>query len=89
MLANDEEGPMGKYSVKVKDLTTLNDILRPSEGDVWNSACSPVYVPVGKSLHDVLLGLPVHVPGSAELAGDASVTLVDGQLQVSAATPSP
>ncbi len=48
--ATNYDGPVGKYGVKVKDLTTINDILRPGEGQVWISACSPVYVPVGKSL---------------------------------------
>jgi hypothetical protein len=89
LTAENYDGRIGKYGVKVQEYTTLNDLLRPKEGQVWISACADFYVPAGKSTRDSLSGLPVHVPGSTALAGHATVTLVGGQLQVSGAPPSP
>jgi hypothetical protein len=87
--ASNYGGPLGKYSVKLKVITTISALLDPDEGDIWISACSPVYVPAGKSLHDALSDLPIHVPGSTELAGTATVTIVKGQLHVSDAPATP
>lgn len=75
----DEE--TGKHVVNPAAPTTLSALVRPHEGPVWLAICEELFVPQGESAGQALSNLPIHTPGSGEIAGHTRVTITSqGQL---------
>ncbi len=61
----------GKSVFTPREPTTLNELLRPHEGDVWISACGSLAIPHGATIAQALAKLPIREPGNDGVHGFA------------------
>jgi hypothetical protein len=75
----DEE--TGRHVVNPGAPTTLSALVKPHEGPVWLAICEELFVPQGESAGQALSDLPIHAPGTGEIAGYTHATITSqGQL---------